>query len=333
MLASRLLSILLTLQARGQATARELAEVFEVSVRTIYRDVDELSAAGVPIYAEKGRNGGFRLLDGYRTRLTGLDRGEAEVLFLAGLPGAAAQLGLGEALQRMRLKLLAALPDQTRGDAERVGARFHLDPVSWFKGADEQALLPELAVAVWSGRRVRLRYDSWARVVDREVEPLGVVLKAGVWYLVAGVDGQPRTYRVASILSLEVLEDAAQPPPEFDLAAYWTRFCDEYEARMQAGEARLKATDSALRRLGRESQAIALAVRDAGPPDAAGRREVTIPIETGSEAVATLLRLGDEVEVLDPTELRAAMAEAARKLADIYLPPTFSQDLPPRTGG
>jgi predicted DNA-binding transcriptional regulator YafY len=319
MLASRLLSILLTLQAKGQATARELAETFEVSVRTIYRDVDELSAAGVPIYAEKGRNGGFRLLDGYRTRLTGLDRGEAEALFLAGLPGAAAQLGLGEALQRMRLKLLAALPDRTRGDAERVGARFHLDPVSWFKGADEQALLPELAVAVWGGRRVRLRYDSWSKVVDREVDPLGVVLKAGVWYLVAGIGGQPRTYRVASILALEVLEDAAAAPPGFDLAAFWAKFCDDYEARMQAGSARLRATEGALRRLARESQAVALAVRDAGPPDVDGRREVTIPIEGGREAVATLLRMGDEVEVLEPTELRAAMAEAAQKLAALYL--------------
>jgi len=318
MLASRLLSILLTLQAKGQATARELAEAFEVSARTIYRDVDELSAAGVPIYAEKGRNGGFRLLDGYRTRLTGLDRGEAEALFLAGLPGAAAQLGLGEALQRMRLKLLAALPDQTRGDAERVGARFHLDPVSWFKGADEQALLPELAVAVWSGRRVRLRYDSWAKVVDRDVDPLGVVLKAGVWYLVAAVDGQPRTYRVASILELAVLDEPAAGLPGFDLAAFWMGFCAEYEARMQAGSARLRATEGALRRLARESQAVALAVRGAAPTDADGRLEVTIPIETGAEAVATLLRLGDEVEVLDPPELRAAMAEAARKLAAVY---------------
>lgn len=318
MIASRLLSILLTLQAKGQATARELAEAFEVSVRTIYRDVDELSAAGVPIYAEKGRNGGFRLLDGYRTRLTGLDRGEAEALFLAGLPGAAAQLGLGEALQRMRLKLLAALPDQTRGDAERVGARFHLDPVSWFKGADEQALLPELAVAVWSGRRVRLRYDSWAKVVDREVDPLGVVLKAGVWYLVAAVEGSPRTYRVASILALAVLDEAATPLPGFDLAAFWARLCDEYETRMQAGHARLRATDSALRRLSRESAAVALAIREAGPPDASGLREVTVPIEGGREAVATLLRLGHEVEVLDPPDLRAALAEAAQKLAAVY---------------
>jgi predicted DNA-binding transcriptional regulator YafY len=318
MIASRLLSILLTLQARGQVTARELAESFEVSVRTIYRDVDELSAAGVPIYAEKGRSGGFRLLDGYRTRLTGLDRGEAEALFLAGLPGAAAQLGLGEALQRMRLKLLAALPEQTRGDAERVSARFHLDPVSWFKGADEQALLPELAVAVWSGRRVRLRYDSWARVVDREVDPLGVVLKAGVWYLVASVGGSPRTYRVASILSLEVLTDAATPLPGFDLAAFWAKFCDDYEQRMQAGEARLRATDSALRQLSRDSRAIALAVHEAPPPGPDGRREVVIPIETGSEAVPTLMRLGDGVEVLEPPELRAAMAEAVRKLAAVY---------------
>lgn len=319
MIASRLLSILLTLQARGQVTARELAEAFEVSIRTIYRDVDELSAAGVPIYAEKGRGGGFRLLDGYRTRLTGLDRGEAEALFLAGLPGAAAQLGLGEALQRMRLKLLAALPEQTRGDAERGAARFHLDPVSWFRGADEQAVLPELAVAVWSGRRLRLRYDSWSRVVDRDVDPLGVVLKAGVWYLVAAVDGRPRTYRVASILALETLTDAAGPPPAgFELAAYWTAFCADYEARMQAGRARLRATDGALRALARDSQAVAVAVRDAGPPDEGGRREVEIPIEDGGPAVQALLRLGDAVEVLEPPALRAALADAARRLAALY---------------
>lgn len=317
MLASRLLSILLTLQARGRVTARALADQFEVSVRTIYRDIDELSAAGVPVYAEKGRNGGFALLDGYRTRLTGLDRPEAEALFLAGLPGAAAQLGLGEALARARLKLMAALPEAARSDAERVAQRFHLDPVGWFQASDEQQVLPELALAVWSGRTLRLRYDSWKAVVEREVTPLGVVLKAGLWYLVAAVDGAPRTYRVASILDLQVGE-SAPPPPDFDLAAYWAGFCRSYEARMQGLTARVRASPEALRVLARASHAAAQAVQRAGPPDACGWRTAEIPIESETQAVWELLRLGPRIEVLAPEGVRARLKVAAAEVAALY---------------
>ncbi|MCC6409488.1 MAG: HTH domain-containing protein, partial [Planctomycetes bacterium] len=152
---SRLLAILLRLQAEGRVSAQALAQAFEVSVRTIYRDIDALSAAGVPVYAEKGRLGGFALRDGYRTRLTGLDRPEAESLFFAGIPFAAEQLGLGAAAGTTRLKLLAALPEATARDAQRVASRFHVDPVAWFQGPDEQRVLPELASAVWLGRMLR----------------------------------------------------------------------------------------------------------------------------------------------------------------------------------
>jgi predicted DNA-binding transcriptional regulator YafY len=321
MIASRLLSILLTLQSKGRATARELAEGFEVSVRTIYRDVDELSAAGVPIYAEKGRNGGFRLLDGYRTRLTGLDRGEAETLFLAGLPGAAAQLGVGEALARMRLKLLAALPDPTRADAERIAGRFHLDPVSWFQAPDEQAILPELATAVWEGRTARIVYDSWSGVVEREIAPLGVVLKAGTWYALARVGKSVRTYRVANIQSFELGGPAPPSSEPFDLAAHWAQFARDYEARIYTAEARLRADERALWLLSRINARMAEAVEGAGPPDAEGWREVTIPIESIGQATATVMRLGPRAEVLDPPELRAAIREAVAGLAGIYAEP------------
>jgi predicted DNA-binding transcriptional regulator YafY len=323
MIASRLLSILLTLQARGRATAAELARTFEVSVRTIYRDIDELSAAGVPVYAEKGRYGGFRLLDGYRTRLTGLDRPEAEALFLAGLPGAAAQLGLGEALASMRLKLLAALPEAARADAERIAGRFHLDPVAWFRRPEEQAVLPDVALAVWQGRRVRMRYDSWNGEVERDVLPLGVVLKAGAWYMVAraprreGRD-QPRTYRVASILSLAVGEPDPEPREPFDLAAHWAAFSAGYEARMQAERARVRVSPDGVRRLCRLSAAMAEALDAAGPPDAAGWREAMIPIESVAHAVTELLPIGARLEVLEPPALRAAMAEAAQAMSALY---------------
>lgn len=318
MQASRLLSILLVLQARGRQTARALAEEFEVSVRTIYRDVDELSAAGVPIYGEKGPNGGFELLDGYRTRLTGLDRHEAEALFLAGLPHAAAQLGLGEALAKMRLKLLAALPPAARQDAQRVASRFHLDPVSWFQGPDEQALLPTLASAVWTGQAVRMRYDGWKGPVERSALPLGLVLKAGLWYLVARVDEQVRTYRVANVLTVECLAEASEPAAPFDLAAYWASFCEGYEARLSTGQAVIRARPQALRMLARTSLAMASAVESAGALDVDGWHRLIIPTESTGQAVTQLLPLGDGVEVLEPHELRSAMIAAITSLRALY---------------
>jgi predicted DNA-binding transcriptional regulator YafY len=318
MLASRLLSILLTLQAKGRATAGELAREFEVSVRTIYRDIDELSAAGVPVYAEKGRNGGFHLLDGYRVRLTGLDRPEAEALFLAGLPGAAAQLGLGEARARMRLKLLAALPETARADAQRIASRFHIDPVGWFQAPDEQAVLPELARAVWEGRTATMRYDSWKGEVEREIAPLGIVLKAGTWYAVCAVEGHPRTYRVSSILDFRLGEPSEAAPAAFDLAAHWAEFAKNYEERVYTGEARLRTSAEGLWLLSRINFPMACAVDRAGPPDAEGWREVVIPIESLGQATATILRLGARAEVLAPPELRAAIRETAAAVADLY---------------
>src|SRR5438477_1055643 len=160
MLASRLLSMLMLLQTRGRVSARELAGEFEVSVRTIHRDIDQLSAAGIPVYADRGRNGGFQLMDGYRTKLTGMTQPEAEALMLAGLPGPAAQLGLSDLLAAARLKLLAALPPNLQRDAERIASRFHLDPLGWFRDADPLPALQTVAQAVWAGRYLKVRYRN-----------------------------------------------------------------------------------------------------------------------------------------------------------------------------
>ncbi len=171
MRASRLLSILLLLQSRGRMTAQQLADEFEISVRTVYRDIDNLSASGVPVYADRGRDGGFQLLDGYRTRLTGLTPAEADALFLTGLPGPAAELGLGDAMAAAQLKLLAALPSERREGAERVASRFHLDPIGWYQTIEQTAFLPTLAEAVWNTRRIGVRYESWTAVVERQLDP------------------------------------------------------------------------------------------------------------------------------------------------------------------
>lgn len=319
MRSSRLLSILLRLQARGRLPAQVLAAELEVSVRTIYRDIDALSAAGVPVYAEKGRQGGFVLREGYRTQLTGLDRPEAESLFLAGVPFAAAQLGLGPALESTRWKLLAALPEASRQEAQRVASRFHLDPVAWFQGPDAQGLLPQLATAVWSGRMMQMRYDSWKGVVERRVSPLGLVLKGGLWYLVAAVGAQPRTYRVSSIQHLVIEETAATVPRRFDLQRYWARFARDYETRMQSGRALVRARPPALRRMAELSHAMTLAVAAAGPANRAGWHEFEIPIESVDAAAGELLRLGADVEALAPPELRQAMRRAVQALHGVYV--------------
>jgi predicted DNA-binding transcriptional regulator YafY len=321
MRSSRLLSILLRLQTEGCVPAQALAEAFEVSVRTIYRDIDSLSAAGVPVYAEHGRNGGFRLQDGYRTRLTGLDRQEALNLFLAGAPFAAEQLGLGGAFETMRMKLLEALPQEAARDAQRVASRFHLDPVAWFHGTDEQRCLPELAAAVWNGHTIRLRYDSWKGLVDRRVAPLGLVQKAGLWYLVAAANGQPRTYRVGSIETLQVEDEVAPVPRDFDLRRYWTHFARDYEARMRTMEAQVRARPTALRALARPSHAMSVAVAAAGPVDDAGWHVLQIPIESIEAATAELLRFGPDVVAISPRPLVTALRHRTRELARLYSMP------------
>jgi predicted DNA-binding transcriptional regulator YafY len=207
MRASRLLSILLMLQTRGRLTADQLAATFEVSVRTVYRDIEQLSAAGVPVYADRGPGGGFQLLDGFRTKLTGLTEHEAETLFLSGLPGPATQLGLADQLLSAQLKLTAALPERSRLGAQKIAQRFHLDPVDWFKSPDQARLLPALADAVWTETAIEIIYRRPASTVTRRLSPLGLVLKAGTWYVVAESAGQLRTYRVSNIQALAATED------------------------------------------------------------------------------------------------------------------------------
>ena len=319
MQASRLLSILLLLQARGRMTAQALADEFEISIRTVYRDIDQLSAAGVPVYADRGRTGGFQLLDGYRTRLTGLTPAEAETLFLSGLPGPAADLGLGDAMAVAQLKLLAALPSERQEGAGRIAARFHLDPIAWFRSAERTDILPALADAVWNARRIRIRYESWIDVVDRELEPLGLALKAGVWYLVARSGGKPRTYRVSAIQTLELSGEGFTRPEDFDLPAYWAQWAKDFEARLFRGQASLRLSPAGLKQLVRLTPGVGeMAARTARACDDAGWTCVEIPIESIENAAGDMLKLGAEVEVLAPPELRQRMARIVAQLAAIY---------------
>ena len=324
MRASRLLSTLLLLQARGRMTARELADELEVSIRTVYRDVESLHAAGIPLYGDAGPGGGYQLLDGYRTRLTGLTDGEAQALFLAGLPGPAAELGLGAVVATAAVKLEAALPAELRDRAALVRERFHLDAPGWYHDGDRSPYLAAAADAVWHRRTVRIRYRRWKAPTDvtRTLRPYGLVLKAGKWYLVAGGEPgwAPRTFRVNHILDLCDLGLPFERPVGFDLAEFWESHIVEFRTNLWQGEAVVRLSARARERLAHlAGSAVNAAVdRTAGEPGARGWVTATVPIESLIHAETEFLKLGAEVEVLEPAELRERMAGTARALAALY---------------
>ncbi|MBW8698373.1 Bifunctional ligase/repressor BirA [Streptomyces sp. MBT84] len=305
MRASRLVTLLLLLQNRGRMTAQQLAEELEVSVRTVYRDVEALGAAGIPLYGAAGHAGGYRLVDGYRTRLTGLTADEAQAAFLAALPGAAAELGLGEALATAQLKLRAALPTELREHAGRIQERFLLDAPGWYGDADHAPHLASVAAAVWARRAAVLRYRRWRspEEIDRRVEPYG--LKAGRWYLVAGGSSGIRTYRVDQILDIGPLQERFAVPDGFDLVAYWNSYLADFRARLHTGKALVRLSPEGARRLG-------------VTPTSDGWTDARVPIESIDHAHGEFLRLGTDVEVMAPAELRDRIAATVRTLAARY---------------
>jgi predicted DNA-binding transcriptional regulator YafY len=322
--AGRLVSLLLLLQTRGRMTAHALADELEVSVRTIYRDVESLSASGVPVYADRGPAGGYQLLDGYRTRLTGLTTDEAETLFLAGMPGPAAELGLGSVLAAAELKLRAALPADLAARTGRVRERFHLDAPGWFRASEPTPHLATVAEAVWTQRLLEVRYRRWKapREVTRLLSPLGVVLKAGRWYLVAQTDsGRITAYRVTNILDAHPADGTVVRPDGFDLAVFWQEWTDRYESSVYRDEATVRLTVQALDLMGfvfpPEMSRVARA--RASEPDADGRVLTVVPIESIRHGHIELLKLGADAEILGPPELRERFADTARRLAATYL--------------
>lgn len=296
-------------------TAAQLAQELDVSVRTVYRDVEALHTAGVPLYGDAGHAGGYQLLAGYRTRLTGLSAGEAEALFLSGIPGPAAELGLGSALAAAQLKLRAALPAELRDQADRMRSRFHLDAPGWYASDDEVPYLTAVADAVWHSRVLDIRYRRWKEPtdVDRRLEPYGLVLKAGRWYVVAGPG--PRTFRVDQILELAVVEGKVALPVDFDLAAYWQRYQADFHARLHGGDALVRLSPSAAARL---TGAAVRAPADTGTQEADGWTRAVLPIESVDHAHREFLAMGAEIEVLEPKELRTRLAATARALAERY---------------
>ncbi|MGX1130175.1 putative DNA-binding transcriptional regulator YafY [Streptomyces glaucescens] len=324
MRAARLIKMVLLLQSRPSMTAAELARELEVSERTITRDAQALSEAGVPVYADRGRAGGYRLIGGYRTRLTGLHRGEAEALFLSGVPGALREMGLEDAASAARLKVSAALLPSLRDASRTAAQRFHLDAPAWFKEPETPPLLPVVADAVWDDRRVTARYRRGEGEVERLLEPYGLVLKAGVWYLCARVAdaGALRTYRIDRFTAVEPGEDRFVRDEEFDLPAYWEEQAERFARSLLRAEVVVRLTERGVRTLPYAVDPLSArdALATAGGPDPRGRVTVTLRVESEEVAHTQLAALGPEAEVLSPASLRERFAEDARRLAELYRP-------------
>ncbi|MGW7616082.1 helix-turn-helix transcriptional regulator [Streptomyces antimycoticus] len=322
MSAGRLLSLLLLLQARGRMSAPGIAGELGVSVRTAYRDLARLQAAGVPVYAEPGRGGGYQLLDGYRTRLTGMTEGEARALFFAGLPGPAADLGLAAEVTAARLKLLAALPTQLREEAARTAAVFHLDTPGWYRDPEPAPQLALFVDALLTGRAVDVRYRRWRapQEVKRRLRPYGLVLKSGNWYLVAAGESRIATYRVAQVLDAVLSDERFDRPRGFDLGAYWASYLDDFQARRYTGTATIRLSPRGRRRLPDNVAAEVVRAVDSTATAVGhdGWIEAVIPTESTDHACGELLRLGVDVEVVAPAELRQAMAATVGVLARAY---------------
>lgn len=314
--------MVLLLQSRPAMTAAELARELEVSERTVTRDAQALSEAGVPVYADRGRAGGYRLVGGYRTRLTGLARDEAEALFLSGLPSALREMGLEDAASAARLKVSAALLPSLRDASDSAGRRFHLDAPGWYQEPVTPELLPAVAEAVWDDRIVRARYRRGGAdgEVEREMAPHGLVLKAGVWYVCARVGDDFRVYRIDRFSAVAVSEERFERDERFDLPGFWDERAAQFARSLLRAEVTVRVSPEGVRRLPytMDRSAVQEALDAAGPPDAEGWLTVTLAVESYEVAYGQLLALGPESEVLEPAALRERFAVAAERLRELY---------------
>ncbi|MCD6286479.1 MAG: YafY family transcriptional regulator [Anaerolineae bacterium] len=317
MRADRLLTLLMLLQARGKMTAQKLAEELEVSIRTIYRDVDALSTTGVPVYAERGPGGGIALLDRYRTTLTGLTEDETQALFMLSIPATLADLGVSKDLRMALRKLSAALPAMRSGTEQRVRQRIHLDPTSWQPATTTPPHLQTLHQSLWDDRLVTITYRlPWDAEQTRTVQPLGLVAKAGTWHLVCRWDGDPRVIRVESIIGARLNDEMCERPMDFDLTRFWDGWCKT----VQQNQPRFTATVRVKAQLCDEL------AHDGGR----GRIELLAPADTDGWALISLtdasfagarrriLSWGSAARVVAPEALRQSVRDFAEQIVAAY---------------
>jgi len=318
MRADRLLSIVLLLQTHRHLTSRSLAERLEVSERTIHRDMEALSGAGIPVVAERGSGGGWSLIGEYRTDLTGLNETEIQSLFVTHSPKVLADLKLAKASDAALLKLLAALPAMYRRGAERARQRIHIDSAGWSRNEETVPHLHLLQEAIWTERRLRINYERGpdCEAVERELDPLGLVAKGSAWYLVAGIDGVVRSYRVSRISRAELLPETCSIPADFDLRSYWENSAATFRSSLPNYLATFRVAPSVFLRLrfaGRFAR-----VGEVIETDADGWFKVSVGFDVEEMACEYALGFGSNLEVLEPLSLREKVREMAKMVVEKY---------------
>jgi predicted DNA-binding transcriptional regulator YafY len=316
--ADRLLSIVLLLQANHQMTSRDLATRLEVSERTIHRDMEALSGVGIPVTAARGSGGGWSLLGDYRTNLTGLNEAEIQSLFLTKSTKLLADLHLEKAADGALLKLLASLPSTFRQGAERVRQRIYIDVSGWSRREESVPFLPVLQEALWTERKLTIRYERGenCEAVERLISPYGLVAKGSVWYLVGAVEGNVRTYRVSRILFAKVLDSVAPVPVEFNLAAYWEQSAASFKASAPNYLASFWVSPSVLLRLnfaGRFAR-----VNETNETDERGWKKVFIGFDVDEMACEYAVSFGPNIEVIEPMTLREKVVAMTKATLEFY---------------
>ncbi|HEY6330073.1 MAG TPA: YafY family protein [Blastocatellia bacterium] len=318
MRADRLISIMLLLQVHRRLTAQDLAGRLEVSVRTIHRDMEALTTAGVPVVAERGSGGGWSMMEEYRTNLTGLNRQEIQALFMAIPSRLLSDLGLEKASDAALIKLRAAVPSIHRDAAEYVRQRIHIDVTGWNRSDEAVAALPIIQEAIWRERKLHITYQrgDGCQTFERVLGPLGLVAKGSVWYLVAGADGQVRSYRVSRISKATMTDEAALRPDRFNLARFWEQSTVAFKTNLPRFDARLRVSPSILPRLAYAGRFARIDKID--PPGPDGWVNVAIRFQFEEEACEYALGFGPFIEVLEPDSLRKKVIETARSVLDFY---------------
>jgi predicted DNA-binding transcriptional regulator YafY len=309
------------LQARGRVTAEQLAEELEVSVRTIYRDIDALSTAGVPVYAERGPGGGCALVEGYRTSLTGLTTEEVKALFMLSVPASLDELGMSQELSAALRKLAAALPDAQRQDEKQVRQRIYLDWADWPQ-PEPVPHLQTLQQAVWDDRKLSITYRWIAPHVqqfERTVDPYGLVAKAGTWHLVCADASRIRVHRVSGLIDVRLEDAHFKRSADFDLAAFWQAWCKGREESRPSYPVTARISPGLVQLLPLYfGDRIRAQIASAGPPDSAGWITLKLPFERIETARERILGFGRAVEVLAPEALRLSVIDFARQIVDFY---------------
>jgi predicted DNA-binding transcriptional regulator YafY len=319
MRADRLLSILLMLQNRGKLTARVLAEELEVSERTIYRDLDALSTAGVPVYCERGPGGGCALLDSYRTDLTGLTRDEVRALFMLNIPAALQQLGVDQDLRAALLKISAALPEILRPEGSRAQARIHLDSSPWIQPEQATPHLATLQHALWADRCLELTYRlAFGAQVQHLVAPYGLVAKLNLWHLVFSREESIFVLPVSDILDARLTERTFNMPPGFNLVEFWQQWSSQYERNQPQYPVLVRLSPQSFAMLQYFEDPILSGQRVPPEQDENGWYRLDLKFDTFDNARRWLLNFGGGVEILAPQALRASVQDFARQTLAVY---------------